>query len=140
MRSSVFEWLDERRDWGTVFIRALFGFWLVYGTHDNVFDQGRMVEFQEFIAKNGFPYAVIGAYVSAYAQFLCGILYLLGAATRLAAAVMIVNFLFALGIAHRDTPLAADLPPLGMLAAALCLLFQGAGPFSVDRWWAARRN
>lgn len=105
-----------------------------------MFDHERMIEFQQFIAKNGCPDPVAGAYVSAYAQFICGILYILGAAVRPAAAVMIVNFLFALGIAHRITPLAADMPPLGMLAVACFLLFNGAGPVSVDARLATRRQ
>ena len=140
MISQVFTWLDERCEWGALFIRLAFGVWLVYGTQDNVLDRARMTEFQLFIAKHGFPFPVAGAYVSAYAQFICGILYVLGAAVRPAAAVMVVNFLFALGIAHRTTPLAADMPPLGMLAVACFLLFHGAGPFSVDERFTRRRQ
>jgi uncharacterized membrane protein YphA (DoxX/SURF4 family) len=140
MLSSMFSWFERRRESGVIFIRLAFGFWLIYGTHDNVFHHERMVEFQQFMIKNGFPYAVPGSYVSAYAQFICGFLYMLGAATRLAGAVMVVNFLFAFAIAHRQTPLGADMPPLAMLAVALFLLFHGAGPFSVDEWWAWRRE
>jgi hypothetical protein len=68
-----------------------------------------------------------------------GVLYLAGAAVRPAAAVMLVNFLFALAIAHRDTPLEADMPPLAMRAVALFLLFNGAGALSVDRWRTRRQ-
>jgi putative oxidoreductase len=134
----MFRWFEQRRECGALFIRLVFGFWLVYGTQDNVFDGERMIEFERFIAKHGFPFPVAGAYVSAYAQFICGILYLLGAAVRPAAAVMIVNFLFALAVAHRSTPLSADMPPLAMLAAACFLLFHGAGPLSVDERVARR--
>jgi putative oxidoreductase len=136
----MFEWLDERREWGVLFIRVMFGFWLVYGTQDNIFDRERMLEFQLFIAKHGFPFAAAGAYVSAYAQFICGLLYIVGAAVRPAAAVMIVNFLFALGIAHRATPVAANMAPLAMLAVACFLLFHGAGPLSVDARLERRRQ
>jgi putative oxidoreductase len=138
MLRSIRGWLESRRQWGVIFIRLAFGFWLIHGTQDNVFNHERMVEFQRFLMQHGFPYAVAGSYVSAYAQFACGILYILGAATRLAGAVMAINFLFALGIAHRHTPLGADMPPLGMLAVALFLLFHGAGRFSVDEWWGRR--
>ena len=138
MFTSMFSWFERRREWGVLFIRLAFGFWLIYGTQDNVFHANRMIEFQEFIRKNGFPFAVSGAYVSAYAQFACGFLYILGAATRPAAAVMAINFLFAFGIAHRHTPLAADMPPLAMLAVALFLLFHGPGAFSLDERFARR--
>jgi putative oxidoreductase len=140
MLDRMFSWFDRHREWGVIFIRLAFGFWLIYGTQDNVFSAERMVEFQQFMSANGFPYAVPGSYVSAYAQFTCGFLYILGAATRVAGAVMVINFLFALAIAHRSTPLAADMPPLAMLAVALFLLFHGAGRFSVDEWLAARRQ
>jgi putative oxidoreductase len=140
MLDRMFSWFDRHREWGVIFIRLAFGFWLIYGTQDNVFSAERMVEFQQFMSANGFPYAVPGSYVSAYAQFICGFLYILGAATRVAGAVMVINFLFALAIAHRSTPLAADMPPLAMLAVALFLLFHGAGRFSVDEWVGARRQ
>jgi putative oxidoreductase len=140
MMNPTFRWFKERRGWGVIFIRLVFGFWLVHGTQDNIFDSERMLEFERFIAKHGFPFPVVGAYVSAYAQFICGILYMAGAAIRPAAVVMIVNFLFALGIAHRATPLGADMPPLAMLAVACFLLFNGAGPLSVDEWMTARRK
>jgi putative oxidoreductase len=138
MLPGMFSWFEARREWGVVFVRVAFGCWLIYGTQDNVFSHERMVEFQQFIARNGFPYATAGAYVSAYAQFICGILYVVGAVTRPAAAVMAINFLFALGIAHRQTPLGADWPPIGMLAVALFLLFHGPGAVSVDAWLAGR--
>ena len=136
----MFRWFARRHEWGVLFVRTIFGFWLIYGTQDNVFSHERMVEFQRFIASHGFPFAVGGSYASAYAQFVCGILYIIGAAVRPAAAAMIVNFLFALAIAHRATPLIADMPPLAMLAVACFLLFNGAGPFSVDRWWMRKRQ
>ena len=138
VKSQRVAWLDERREWGVVILRLVFGCWLIYGTQDNVFHEERMIEFQRFIAGHGFPFPVVGAHVSAYAQFIGGILYVVGAAVRPAAAVMIVNFLFALGIAHRSTPLAADMPPLGMLAVASFLLFYGAGPLSLDAWLTRR--
>lgn len=132
MLSTLFGWLARHADYGVIFVRVIFGCHLVHGTQDNVFDHERMVEFQRFIASHGFPFPVAGAYISAYAQFICGILYLAGAAIRPAAMVMIVNFLFALGIAHRQTPLQADFLPLEQLAVACFLLFNGAGPWSVD--------
>jgi putative oxidoreductase len=140
MFGSVLRWFDCRREWGVIFIRLVFGFWLIHGTQDNVFSGERMEEFQVFMSAHGFPLAVPGSYVSAYAQFICGFLYILGIATRPAAAVMAINFLFALAIAHRNTPLASDMPPLAMLSVAGFLLFHGAGAFSVDGWLARRRE
>lgn len=112
---------------------------LVYGTQDNVFSAERMHEFEVFLAQRGTPVPGLAAPVSVYAQFLCGLLILVGAATRQAGAVMAVNFLAALAIAHRDTPYQANIAPLAMLALSVFFLLHGAGPLSVEAWLAGRR-
>ena len=65
---------------------------------------------------------------------------LVGAAVRPAAAVMVVNFVAALGIAHRELPFAENRLPLLMLCGAAALVFLGAGPLSVDGWRERRRG
>ncbi len=113
---------------------------LIYGTQDNVFSAERMHEFEVFLAERGTPLPWLAAPVSVYAQFLCGLLILAGAATRWAGAVMGVNFLAALVIAHRDTPYQANIAPLAMLALSAFFLLHGAGPVSVEAWLARRRS
>ena len=140
MLSSMFSWFERRREWGVIFIRLAFGFWLIYGTQDNVFSHERMVEFMKFLEQNGFPFPTFGAYLSAYAQFLCGILFILGLGTRFAGAVMGINFLFALGIAHVGAPYQANYPAFVMLAAALFFFVHGAGKPSLDEWLQKRRS
>jgi putative oxidoreductase len=132
-------WLERHRDVGALFIRLAVGYRLVYGTADNVFSHERMVEFAGFLEQHGFPFPMVGAVVSAYAQVICGTLFIFGAATRLAGAIMVVNFLFALAIAHRGTPYLENFPALMMLAAGAFFLFNGAGRPSVDDWWAQKR-
>ncbi|MBA2564180.1 MAG: hypothetical protein H0V09_02000 [Gemmatimonadetes bacterium] len=36
-----FHWLDARREPGTIFVRLIAGFHLIYGTQDNVFNHER---------------------------------------------------------------------------------------------------
>lgn len=127
-----FTFFERHREVGAFFLRLLIGAELIRGTQDNVFGYARMVEFAEFLKAHGVPFPLAGAFVSAYAQFLCGILFLLGLAVRPAAALMAVNFLAALLIAHLDTPYQATYPALVMLATALFLLFHGAGKPSLD--------
>ncbi len=134
------DFLDRHRESGTLFLRLIVGFHLVYGTQDNVFSWERMVEFEHFLAERGVPYPRVGAIVSVYAQFFSGLLFILGAATRWAGAVMIINFIAALIIAHRGLPYPQNFPALMMLAAACFFLFHGAGSLSVDAWWARRRQ
>lgn len=127
--------LDARRDWGTLLLRLLIGGDLIYGTQDNVLSWERMVEFERFLAAQGVPWPLLGAVVSAWAQFACGLLYVLGVAVRPAAAVMVINFLAALWIAHRSTPWAVTRPAVVMLVASLFFLLHGPGKLTVARLW-----
>jgi putative oxidoreductase len=134
----AFGWFDRRRDYAALFIRLAIGTRLISGTQDNVFSYARMEEFSHFLAAHGTPWPLAGAFVSVYAQFVCGALFIAGLWTRPAAAVMAINFLAALLIAHRQTPFEVTWPALMMLAAALFFLFHGAGRPSVDAWLAER--
>jgi putative oxidoreductase len=128
----IFNWFERHRDYAALFIRLVVGVILIEGTVDNVFSWARMVEFEEFLAKQGVPFPLFGAMLSAYGQFICGILFILGAATRFAAVVMIINFIAALLIAHRVGGFAPARLALCMLFGSLFLLFNGAGKPSVD--------
>jgi putative oxidoreductase len=132
--------LDPYAGYGAVFIRLLVGHRLVVGTADNVFSAERMHEFATFLGGNGFPVPLLSAHVSAYAQFLCGILILLGAFVRPAAAVMAVNFVVALAMVHLGRPYSENFDALAMLAGSLFLLLHGAGALSVDSALARRQR
>ena len=124
--------LEKYKEYGVIFIRLIVGFHLVYGTQDNVFSHARMEEFAAFLAARGVPFPLFSAFLSAYAQFVCGLLFILGLATRYAAAVMIINFVAALVIAHLGDAYPGKFPALMMLAAACFLLLHGPGKLSVD--------
>lgn len=124
--------LERHSALGVPLFRVFLGATLVYGTQDNVFSRERMLEFAGFLAQNGFPAPLFNAHLSAYAQFICGLLILVGAATRPAAAVMVINFLVALWMVHRDLPFSANISPLAMLFGSVLLLFHGPGAYSVD--------
>jgi putative oxidoreductase len=84
------------------------------------------------------PLPLLAAHISAYAQFVCGVLYVLGLFVRPAALVMVINFVAALVIAHLDTPLDAARLALCMLFSSLFLLFNGAGALSLDNYITRR--
>ena len=127
-----FGFFERHREYGAVFVRLVVGFVLIYGTQDNVFSHERMLEFRDFLAARRVPSPLFAAYLSAYAQFVCGVLFVLGLLVRPAALVMVVNFIAALVIAHLDTPLDAARLALCMLFSSLFLLFNGAGALSLD--------
>ena len=131
--------LDKYKDYAPVFIRLIIGFHLIYGTQDNVFSYARMEEFAEFLRVRGVPAPLFSAFLSAYAQFICGILFILGALTRYAAVVMIINFIAALIIAHLADPYPRMFPALMMLFASFFFLLYGAGKLSLDDALARRR-
>lgn len=132
--------LDRHREVGVVFLRLVVGAHLIIGTQDNVRSWERMLEFRDFLAAQGFPWPLLSAQVSVWAQLLCGGLFVLGLFTRPAAAVMIVNFLVALGMVHLGkTPYAVTFPALFMLAGALFLFVHGPGSLALDGWWSVRR-
>lgn len=125
-------WLDKYKEYGVIFIRLIVGFHLVYGTQDNIFNYARMEEFAAFLSAHGVPFPLFAAFLSVYAQFVCGLLFVAGAATRYAALVMIINFIAAIVIAHRADSYPAKFPALMMLCAACFLFVHGAGRLSVD--------
>jgi len=130
--------LDRFKEYGPIFIRLIIGFHLVYGTQDNLFSYARMEEFAAFLSAHNVPFPLFAAFVSAYAQFICGILFIFGAATRYAALVMIINFVAAILIAHLGDPYPAKFPALMMLSGACFLFLHGPGELSVDRLLARR--
>jgi len=130
--------LDRFKEYGPIFIRLIIGFHLVYGTQDNLFSYARMEEFAAFLSAHNVPFPLFAAFVSAYAQFICGILFIFGAATRYAALVMIINFVAAILIAHLGDPYPTKFPALMMLSGACFLFLHGPGELSVDRLLARR--
>ena len=134
MPASPFRFFEERREYGPIFLRLILGSFLVWGTQDNVFSQAHMEEFAHFLAGLGFPWPMLGAVVSAYTQFLCGILLILGAFTRWISILLIINFIVALALAHRGDTFRGMFPALVILFSSIFFLFHGAGKLSVDEW------
>jgi putative oxidoreductase len=134
----IFDWFEQRKEYGILFIRLTIGFRIVYGVADNVFSAAHMLEFSNFLQKLGVPFPVFGAHLSAYAQFICGLLFILGFLFRPAAFVMVINFIFALLIAHRTGGYAPAADAWIMLFTSLGFLVHGPGKVAVDEWLARR--
>src|SRR5215210_952169 len=124
--------LEKYKEYGVIFIRLIVGFHLIYGTQDNVFSYARMEEFASFLSARSVPFPLFSAFLSAYAQFICGILFIVGLATRYAAMIMIINFIVAVIVAHIGDTYPNMFPALMMLAAGCFFLLHGAGKISVD--------
>jgi putative oxidoreductase len=124
---------EPRKEYGVIFLRLIIGWRLIDGTQDNVFNWDRMVEFEHFLNQYKVPYPLVAAVVSVYAQFICGILYIIGLYTRLAAIVMIINFIVALALVHIGLTFEQSFDALMMLFGSCFFLIHGAGKFSIDQ-------
>ncbi|MGN8226333.1 DoxX family protein [Gracilimonas sp. BCB1] len=120
------KFLEKYSSYGEVFIRIMLGFHLIYGTQDNVFSWDRMLEFSEFLASFGFPVPLLSDVVSVYAQFLSGIMYIIGFHIRIAALVMVFNFTVAILMVHIGDSYPGMFPALVMLLGSLYLLLNGS--------------
>ncbi|HEY0744545.1 MAG TPA: DoxX family protein [Chryseosolibacter sp.] len=132
MLSRLDSFFDQYKGYGNLFLRLVIGWRLIDGTQDNVLSWERMLEFRDFLAVHGVPFPLVAANVSVYAQFICGILYMLGWFIRPAAIVMIINFIAALLIAHIGLTFEQSFDAWMMLLGSLFFLFAGAGKISVD--------
>jgi putative oxidoreductase len=131
---------DSRKEIGTFFLRLVIGWRLIDGTQDNVFSWERMMEFRNFLEAHSVPFPLFSAQLSVYAQFICGILYMLGAFIRPAAIVMIVNFIAAICIVHLGHSFQDSFAAWMMLFGSICILYSGAGTPSIDNYLLTRRK
>ena len=118
------------KGWGILLLRLFVGFRLIYGTMDNVWHWDRMIEFSQFLEAQKFPYPLVCAVISVYAQFICGILIILGFYIRWVSAIMIINFIIATSI-HISEGIPAMTPPLLILLSCFLFLLEGSGPLSL---------
>lgn len=123
----MWKWFEQHSEFGMFFVRLIVGFHLIYGTADNIVSWARMLEFSQFLGERGVPFPLFAANLSAWAQFVCGILFIIGLFVRPAAVVMIINFLCALLIAHRTGGYQPAAPALFMLFSSIAFLIHGPG-------------
>ena len=126
-------WLDRNKDVGVLLLRLFIGIRLLYGVQDNIFHWEKMKEFEAFLSQFNFPFPLVCAVVSVYAQAIAGLFILIGFKTRIASLLMVFNFLVALLMVHRNDTFEGMTPALAILFSCLLFFFQGAGKFSVDR-------
>lgn len=128
------QFFERNKDYGAIFLRLIIGWRLIDGTQDNVFSWDRMIEFKVFLEQQNFAYPLAAAILSVYAQFICGVLYIVGLFIRPAAIIMIINFMVALLMVHWGTTFIDSFQALMMLSGSIFFLLNGAGKLSIDEW------
>jgi putative oxidoreductase len=130
---TAIDWLNRNKDLGVLFLRLFIGTRLVYGVLDNVFDWDHMILFRDFLQQSGFPLPMVSAIVSVYAQLISGLLIFFGWKIRIAALLMIINFLIAILMVHLGQTFEQMTPALAMLFSNVLFLFYGAGKYAFDK-------
>lgn len=120
-------------------LRAVTGSFLIHETWDNVTSSARMREFAEFLTQFGFPLPHLMAPLSVAVQFGCGVVLVLGLATRLAGLLIAANFAVAVYMVHYAEPFRGWWPALILVFLGLHFAAAGSGKFGVDAWFGKRR-
>lgn len=118
----------KNKGYGIFFLRLFIGARLIYGVIDNVISWEKMLEFKGFLAANNFPVPLACAVVSVYAQLICGVLFILGWKIRLAAFVMMFNFIIAVFLhLNRRDGFEAMTPALAIFFSSVLFFLEGPG-------------
>ena len=138
MFSSLYRYFEPKKDYGVIFLRLVIGLRLVAGAWVVIKSSEQMAGVEKFFQSLHIPAPGISGYVSVYAQFICGILFIIGLWVRPAALVMIINFIVAIIAAHLKDSLVTAFAPWVILAASFFFLFYGAGKISLDEQFKKR--
>lgn len=126
--------LKRYSDLSLLLLRVLTGAFLIHGTQDNILSDARMHEFVQFLAKRGFVWPELMAPLSVYAQFICGVLLVLGLLTRWAGLLMTFNFIVAVVMVHWSQDFRGWWPAIVLVFISLHFALHGAGRYSLDAW------
>ncbi len=134
------KWLNSLQPLGALFLRLVLGFAMLYNGWDKVVPAGgfhghntfaALDHHGHFVVSLGLPYWL--GYVSAFAEFVGGILLILGLLTRFAAFMAAGDMFVALVFVNIHHGYIGSQYSLALMVIALMLLFCGAGKLSLDR-------
>jgi putative oxidoreductase len=132
MRWLRLEELKSGADFVLLLMRIAIGAFLIWGVWDNLTSAARMDEFEGFLRSHGFLAPQFLAPLSVWAQFACGVCFVLGFATRWAGLVCAFNFLVALAMVDAKLGIRAAFPSTLLVLLGLYFATHGAGRFSID--------
>src|SRR6478609_5707557 len=120
----IFKSLESKKDLGVLALRLVIGWRLIAGAW-NVISNNGMDGVIDFFNQLHLPMPNTCAYISVYAQFICGVLFIIGLFTRYAAATMIINFAVAIIVYDIHHGIEKAFPAWIILAASFFFLFNG---------------
>jgi putative oxidoreductase len=125
------KWLNSLQPTGALILRLALGLSMIVHGYQKVVPHGALNHFAHYVVTLGLPYWL--GYVSAYTQFVGGMLLVIGLFTRFAAALVAINMLvalFAVGI-HQGFGIYNYI--IALAAIAIMLVVYGAGAMALDR-------
>jgi putative oxidoreductase len=125
------KWLNSLQPWGALFLRLVLGGSIALYGYRKVVPPGALAHHVHSVIAMGLPYWL--GYVSAYVEFIGGILLVLGLFTRLAAAFIAINMFVAFFFVNIHRGLGSFDYSLAFAAIAVMLLFYGGGALALDR-------
>lgn len=148
---------DAWRDWAPLPLRLVLGFGMAYHGLPKLFTGEGHAGIAGMLAGLGIPLPGVTAWVVALVEFFGGLALLAGAFVSIASVLLIVDMLVAMFKVHLPhgfnfmniTGMTEGGPVFGMpgyevnllyIAGMLALVLGGAGKYSVERLWEARRG
>jgi putative oxidoreductase len=125
------KWLNNLQPTGALLMRLILGVSMAIHGYHKVLPLSSLHHYAHYVTTLGLPYWL--GYVSAYTEFVGGILLILGLLTRFAAFLVATNMLVAfvtVGI-HQGFGIYNYI--LALAALAIMLIFYGAGAMALDR-------
>lgn len=124
--------LEKGKPFSIALLRVVIGIRLIAGTWLFVI-QGKPVQgVIDFFLSLSLPVPAVSAYLSIYAQFVCGLMLVVGWFTRQAGLIIFFNFTVAILAAHLNDPIEKSFQAWALWACSFYFLLHGAGQYSVD--------
>jgi putative oxidoreductase len=136
----MIRWLNRLQPWGILFLRIVLGVALLYHSWSKVIPAGgfhhgntssALEHYLHYVASLGLP-AWLG-YVSAFAEFVGGIMLILGLFTRFFAFFATIDMLVGIALVTLRHGYEPSEYPIALAAIAFLLLLTGPGKAALDR-------
>ena len=125
------KWLNSLQPLGALLMRLALALSMTVHGYQKVVPHGALHHFTHYVATLGLPYWL--GYVSAFTEFIGGMLLVLGLLTRLAAALIAINMLVAFFTVGLHEGFGIYTYILALAVIAIMLVFYGPGALALDR-------
>jgi putative oxidoreductase len=125
------KWLNSLQPLGALILRLALGLSMTVHGYQKVVPHGALNHYAHYIVTLGIPYWL--GYVSAFTEFVGGMLLVIGLLTRFAAALVAINMLVALFTVGIHQGFGIYNYIIALAAIAIMLVSYGAGAMALDR-------